>query len=117
MLCYAVVVLYLCLCCVGCEQAVKVLLNSVPEHVQFDGVLEDLQAVRGVTSVHDLHIWGMSTTESALTVHLVMPGGAPGDAFLKRLAQELEQRFGIHHATVQIEQADKDCALHRAHAH
>ena len=47
--------------CVGCEQAVKVLLNSVPEHVQFDGVLEDLQAVRGVTSVHDLHIWAISS--------------------------------------------------------
>ena len=63
MLCLVVIVLYLCLClcCVGCEQAVKVLLNSVPEHVQFDGVLEDLQAVRGVTSVHDLHIWGISS--------------------------------------------------------
>ena len=63
----------------------------------------------GGHAVHDLHIWGMSTTESALTAHLVMPGGQPGDPFLRGLAEELEQRFGIHHATIQIER-DADCA-------
>jgi cobalt-zinc-cadmium efflux system protein len=99
------------------KDAVKMGLLAVPRHIDEGKVREFLSDQAGVSAVHDLHIWGMSTTESALTVHLVMPGGAPGDAFLKRLAQELEQRFGIHHATVQIEQADTDCALHRAHAH
>jgi cobalt-zinc-cadmium efflux system protein len=60
-----------------------------------------------------LHIWGMSTTETALTCHLVMPAGHPGDAALGHVARELEQRFGIHHATIQIELGDSDevCAL------
>jgi len=72
-----------------------------------------LAALPGVGEIHDLHIWGMSTTETALTCHLVMPGGHPGDAALGRLARELDQHFGIHHATIQIELADSDeiCAL------
>jgi cobalt-zinc-cadmium efflux system protein len=53
--------------------------------------------------MHDLHIWPMSTTEIALTCHLVMPGGHPGDAFIHGLAEELALRFRINHATVQIE--------------
>jgi cobalt-zinc-cadmium efflux system protein len=55
----------------------------------------------------------MSTTETALTCHLVMPGGHPGDAALGRHARDLDQHFGIHHATIQIELADSDevCAL------
>jgi cobalt-zinc-cadmium efflux system protein len=56
-----------------------------------------------VSAVHDMHIWGMSTTETAFTAHLVMPGGWPGDGFLRELGGELEKRFGIHHATVQVE--------------
>jgi hypothetical protein len=53
--------------------------------------------------VHDLHIWPLSTTESALTAHLVFPGGHPGDEFLAVAASELRQRFGIGHTTLQIE--------------
>jgi cobalt-zinc-cadmium efflux system protein len=53
--------------------------------------------------VHDLHIWPMSTTENALTCHLVMPNGHPGDAFLHDLARDLAQRFKIIHTTVQVE--------------
>ena len=68
----------------------------------------DLPRVRfkrspGVASLHDLHIWPMSTTEVALTCHLVTPGGHPGDAFLHETAEELRQRFGVHHPTLQIE--------------
>jgi cobalt-zinc-cadmium efflux system protein len=51
----------------------------------------------------------MSTTENAFTAHLVIPGGYPGDAFLKDIAHELEHRFGIHHATVQVETGTEDC--------
>jgi cobalt-zinc-cadmium efflux system protein len=64
--------------------------------------------------VHDLHIWPMSTTETARTAHLVMPGGHD-DAMLHELAHELEHRFGIGHATVQVETGSDDCHLHQAH--
>ena len=62
-----------------------------------------LSARAGVVAVHDLHIWSMSTTENALTCHLVMPDGHPGDAFLHDLARDLVRRFRIVHPTVQIE--------------
>jgi cobalt-zinc-cadmium efflux system protein len=94
------------------KDAVKMGLLAVPRHIDEAAVRGYLAGQDGVSAVHDLHIWGMSTTESALTAHLVMPAGAPGDAFLRQLAQELEQRFGIHHATVQVEQAEVDCNLH-----
>jgi cobalt-zinc-cadmium efflux system protein len=99
------------------KDAVKMGLLAVPRHIDEAAVREFLSGQDGVSAVHDLHIWGMSTTESALTAHLVMPGGAPGDAFLRQLASELEQRFGIHHATVQVEQAEADCRLSADHAH
>jgi cobalt-zinc-cadmium efflux system protein len=91
------------------KDAIKMGLLAVPRHIDEQAVRGFLGGQEGVTLVHDLHIWGMSTTESALTAHLVMPGGHPGDPFLRGLAKELEQRFGIHHATVQVER-DADCA-------
>ena len=71
----------------------------------------------GSAGLHDLHIWGMSTTETALTCHLIMPDGHPGDAALNEMAQQLHHRFGIQHATIQIELADSDeaCALTPEH--
>ena len=66
----------------------------------------------GVAAVHDLHVWPISTTETALTCHLVMPGGHPGDPFLHDLAADLASRFRIGHSTVQIEtDPDIACAL------
>lgn len=78
-------------------------LHAVPGNVQIDKVNAFLKGFPEVSEVHDLHIWGMSTTESALTVHLVMPQGHPGDVFLDHLAEDLEHHFNIHHATFQIE--------------
>ena len=99
------------------RQAIALALDAVPEGIDAADVRAHLAALPGVAAIHDLHIWGMSTTETALTCHLVMPGGHPGDATLSRLAQELEERFGIHHATIQIELADSDqvCALTPEH--
>jgi cobalt-zinc-cadmium efflux system protein len=94
------------------KDAVKMGLLAVPRHIDEDKVRAFLAGQTGVEAVHDLHIWGMSTTESALTAHLVIPAGAPGDMFLRDLAQQLEARFGIHHATIQVEQAAADCRLH-----
>jgi cobalt-zinc-cadmium efflux system protein len=95
------------------KDATGLALDAVPEGIDVARVRAHLAALPGVGEVHDLHIWGMSTTETALTCHLVMPGGHPGDAALGRLARELDQHFGIQHATIQIELADSDeiCAL------
>jgi cobalt-zinc-cadmium efflux system protein len=93
------------------RDAVSLALAAVPQGIDAAAVRAFLRARPGVTDVHDLHIWGMSTTETALTAHLVLPGGHPGDAYLATLAEELRHRFGIHHATVQIELAPQnhDC--------
>ena len=70
-----------------------------------------LAEVPGVTRVHHVHIWATSTTATALTAHLVMPAGPPGDAFLREVAHDLEHRFAIGHSTFQVERgSDPDCA-------
>ena len=99
------------------KDAVKMGMLAVPRHIDEGAVRDYLAGHDGVSAVHDLHIWGMSTTESALTAHLVMPGGAPGDMFLRGLAHELEERFGIHHATIQVESSQAECKLQHDHAH
>ncbi|MBU6269635.1 MAG: cation diffusion facilitator family transporter [Sphingomonadales bacterium] len=93
------------------RESVKLGLLAVPDNVDHGAVRDFLAAQPGVSAVHDLHIWPMSTTETALTAHLVMPGGHPGDAFLHHLAHELAHDFAIGHATLQIEQATTECAL------
>jgi cobalt-zinc-cadmium efflux system protein len=84
------------------RDALRLSLNAVPAHIALDEVQAFLVAQPGVAAVHDLHIWGMSTTEAALTAHLHMPGGHPDDAFFARVADELEHRFGIKHSTLQV---------------
>ena len=89
---------------------------QVEQHHDDADALHDVHVERNAleaAEVHDLHIWGMSTTETALTCHLVMPAGHPGDAALGHIARDLEERFGVHHATIQIEIGDSDevCAL------
>ena len=81
-------------------------LNAVPENVNAEKVMLYLKGISFVSEVHDLHIWAMSTTETALTAHIIMETGHPGDLFLKKLRHELDHDFGIHHATVQIEIGD-----------
>jgi cobalt-zinc-cadmium efflux system protein len=97
--------------------AIGLALDAVPEGVDIAAVRAHLLGSPGVSGLHDLHIWGMSTTETALTCHLVMPGGHPGDAVLNGIAEQLHHRFGIEHATIQIEVADGDqvCALTPEH--
>jgi len=99
------------------KSAIGLALDAVPEGVDAAAVRAHLLDIRGVTGLHDLHIWGMSTTETALTCHLVMPDGHPGDATLNGIAQQLHDRFGIHHATIQIELADTEeaCLLTPEH--
>ena len=88
-------------------------VNAVPSTIDPEAVRRYLATCAGVSSVHDLHIWSMSTTESALTAHLVFPGGHPGDAFLLHAARDLRHRFGIGHTTLQIE-ISEESACHLA---
>ena len=99
------------------KSAVSLALHAVPDGVDAAAVRKHLEALPGVAALHDLHIWGMSTTETALTCHLVMPGGHPGDAALNTVTQELHRRFHIAHATIQIELADSEaiCTLTPEH--
>jgi cobalt-zinc-cadmium efflux system protein len=99
------------------KEAVKMGLLAVPRHIDEAAVKAFLAGQHGVTAVHDLHIWGMSTTECALTAHLVVPAGVTGDAFLREIGKELEKRFKIHHATIQIETGSDDCSLQTQHTH
>jgi cobalt-zinc-cadmium efflux system protein len=94
------------------RDAVKMGLLAVPDGIDERAVRELLADQPGVSAVHDLHIWPMSTTETALTAHLVMPQGYPGDGFLHGLAHELAHDFGIHHPTIQVETASgEECAF------
>lgn len=81
-------------------------LDAVPGSVDRQAVDEWLRSRPGVAVVHDLHVWSLSTTSIALTAHLVMPDGHPGDAFLDQVADDLEDRFGVAHSTLQIETGD-----------
>jgi cobalt-zinc-cadmium efflux system protein len=87
-------------------------LSAVPPGIDPKAVRRFLEQRDGVIEIHDLHIWPMSTTEVALTCHMVIPGGQPGDAYLVELAHHLRDDFGIHHVTVQVEtEPDVSCAL------
>lgn len=94
------------------KDSLKMGLLGVPRHIDEIGVRDYLSGIPGVAAVHDLHIWGMSTTESALTAHLIVPGGPLGDSMLREITHELEDRFGIHHTTIQVEQSADHCHLH-----
>ena len=92
------------------RDSVNLALDGVPRGIELAQVKDYLGGLDGVIEVHDLHIWAMSTNETALTAHLVRPGGSD-DAFLHGVCEELAHRFNIHHATLQIEAAADVCKL------
>ena len=95
--------------------SIKMSLNAVPSGIDMGQVRTFLLGLPGVKDIHDLHVWSLSTTETALTCHLVVPDGHPGDDFMDRAAGELNERFGIGHVTLQPEQAPS--AAHLAAMH
>ncbi len=96
------------------RESAQLALNAVPQHIDFEAVQTYLKTRPGVTDIHDLHIWGMSTTDTALTAHLVFPLGYPGDQLMDQIMHELKEKFLIQHSTLQVEQGttDHSCGLH-----
>jgi cobalt-zinc-cadmium efflux system protein len=90
--------------------SVNLALDAVPKGIELGKVRDYLVGLEGVSEVHDLHIWAMSTNETALTAHLVRPGGHD-DTFLHHVCEGLSHRFGIHHATLQVEVSSDACKL------
>jgi cobalt-zinc-cadmium efflux system protein len=84
------------------RQSLHLLFDGVPDNVDLHAVRALLQGLPGVAQVYDLHVWAMGTSETALTAHLVMPGGGGDDAFLKHAADELHEQFEIRHVTLQV---------------
>ncbi|HWE47601.1 MAG TPA: cation diffusion facilitator family transporter [Caulobacteraceae bacterium] len=98
------------------KEALSLAMDAVPRGIDPDAVRDCLARRPGVTEVHDLHVWPLSTTEVALTAHLVRPGGAD-DAFLQAVCDTLNREFGIAHATLQVETDGMiDCRQLHAHA-
>jgi cobalt-zinc-cadmium efflux system protein len=95
------------------RDSLQLAMSAVPAQIDVPAISDYLYQLKGVIDIHDLHIWGLSTTESALTVHLVMPNGHPGDAFIDDCVRTLEERHSVHHSTLQIELGTTDhaCSL------
>lgn len=98
------------------RESIRLTLNAAPSDINPHDIRQYLSSLPQVAGVHDLHIWAMSTKETAMSCHLVTPDGHPGDAFLKEVAHELDHRFEICHATIQIELAPGSCNLRCDHA-
>ncbi|HET7831833.1 MAG TPA: cation diffusion facilitator family transporter [Gallionella sp.] len=93
------------------RQALSLSLDGVPTSIELANVRKYLTQLPGVSALHDLHVWAMSTSEIALTAHLVMHEGHPGDDFLCQVANVLYADFGIAHTTIQVETGDQPCVL------
>jgi cobalt-zinc-cadmium efflux system protein len=92
-------------------ESIRLAMAGVPAGIDHAEVERYLAGLSGVVAVHDLHIWGLSTTETALTAHLVRPGIGPDDEFLIEVAAGLKQRFRIGHSTIQVEHGGDACVL------
>ncbi|MET0866763.1 MAG: cation diffusion facilitator family transporter [Pseudorhodoplanes sp.] len=99
------------------RDSIMLALDAVPSHIRLPDVKSCLESLPGVTRAHHVHVWAMSTNEVALTAHLVMPAGHPGNAFFKAAEHTLHERFGIDHPTLQIETEDSADPAHQDSGH
>jgi cobalt-zinc-cadmium efflux system protein len=101
------------------RHSLHLLFDGVPESVDLHAVRAVLEALPGVTLVHDLHVWAMGTSEIALTAHLVKPDGHADDAFLQDATDRLHEQFDIDHVTLQVMRVafTTPCAPHDHAAH
>ncbi len=100
------------------RDSINLFLDAVPRGIDPGAVKNFLEALPGVVTIHHLHVWGLSTTETACTAHVVKREPQLDDELLKRIAHELHDRFGIEHTTIQFERCDgPDCPTeHETHA-
>lgn len=96
------------------RDSLNLAVDAVPRNVDPEAVRELLSSLPGVMHLHDLHIWPMSTTDTALTAHLVMNPMPDSDHFLDDIAHLLADRFSINHATIQLERQDSDIICHQS---
>jgi cobalt-zinc-cadmium efflux system protein len=96
------------------RDSLNLAVDAVPRNVDPDAVREYLSGLPGVMDLHDLHIWPMSTTDTALTAHLVMSPMPEGDRFLNDVAHLLADRYSINHATIQLERHESDVICHQS---
>jgi cobalt-zinc-cadmium efflux system protein len=92
-------------------------LDAVPPGIKVAEVKKFLEGLPEVCEVHDLHVWGMSTTETAMTAHLVIPNRVPDDCFYRDAARAMHDLFGIEHVTLQVENGDPDTPCRQAPDH
>lgn len=85
------------------REAVDVLMEAAPRHIDLDELRRTLEAVPGATEVHDLHVWSLTTGHCALSAHAVVDGTTTSDVVLEEMSDRLAERFGIHHVTIQLE--------------
>ena len=88
------------------RDSVNLAMDAVPEGIDMNGIKEYLSNLPTCNDVHDLDVWGMSTTETALTAHVVMNKEMCNDALLSKISHELHHKFGIEHSTLQVEFGD-----------
>ena len=89
------------------KDSLNLALDAVPKHIDTEEVRNYLSGIPGVSEVHDLHIWGMSTTEVALTAHLMKQSTEDDDSLIAQMKKELQSRFGIEHITIQWERSEE----------
>ncbi len=99
------------------KESLRLAMDAVPEGTDLPGIQRYLEELPGVVAVHDLHVWAMSTTEHALTVHLIVPERVITDDVMARICGELHSRFGIEHTTIQVERGDGAAECGQAPAH
>jgi len=96
------------------RDSMNLAIDAVPEGIDVAGIKKYLTELENVCQIHDLHVWPLSTTEVALSVHLIMVNDSLNDDFLSNLQQQLHDRFSIEHSTIQIERQDDDsCVLNK----
>lgn len=95
------------------RDSVLLILDAVPVSIDYAAVSEYFAGIEGVDSIHDLHIWGLSTKEIALTAHLIMPNSRLNDHQYIEINQALKEMFNIDHVTLQIEQGHEDALCHK----
>jgi cobalt-zinc-cadmium efflux system protein len=97
------------------RDSVRLILDAVPHYIDQQGIQCYFQQIPGVEAVHDLHIWGLSTKEIALTVHLVMPNKSLTDADFSKINTLLKKQFRIDHVTIQVESGSQEYPCIRSH--